>query len=195
MAVLLFEDKLGITDGYQSAWQSLCIANGLNPQAFTRFSLWRIAALARHVDKLLIRKGNRKSPGFNPATADIVREVFTKAVAAVNPEAILVMDVALLGLFEPDWGSATIDNMRGGVYDWQGIPVLITVPISAIHTQKKTKDIAMLNDGATSQDEWEEGEHEEGEFFMEPYVIPYGRFVLVSDLMKLSRILSRRGFT
>ena len=66
MTILVIEDKLGITDAYKPAWTSLLLQTHLNPKAFVYRSAWRDPRLAKIHGKLLIRKGNRKSPGFNP---------------------------------------------------------------------------------------------------------------------------------
>lgn len=199
MKVLVLEDKLGITSGYMGAWDELTKQAGFNQLNFVRYSLWKSPAMQGY--QLLIKSGNRKSPGFNPdpRIVDRVRSWFTITVNAVKPDAILVMDVALLGVLEPSWDIATIDHLRGGVYHctWgahmgsRQIPILVTVPISAINNRKKTKDIKALNEGAESQDEWDEMDHDPEELFFEPYTIPYGRWVLARDLKKLYQLLNR----
>lgn len=190
--ILVLEDKLGITDGYMPAWNSMCLAAGLNPEMIRRYSVWKSPVVA--TNKLLIQKGNRKSPGFNPdeQVQSQLRNWLAHTMARVGARYIICMDVALLGLIESRWDIATIDHLRGGVYRFNGIKLLVTVPISAINTQKKPKDIRAMNDGAESKDEWDENqeEHEEGEFFLEPYTIPYGKFVLASDLRKLTAIIN-----
>lgn len=168
---------------------------------------------------MAIQKGNRKTPGFNPdpRVVDIVRRWFDEQVRKYNPDSIIITELSLLGIFEPNWKIAMIDSLRGGIYpykkaDGSVIPVMITVPISAINTQKKTKDIRAMNRGSESKSEWEEqrayeaqlngigdSESEDGsgeedeieELFFEPYTIPYGRWVLAADLRKFFRVTGR----
>ncbi len=191
MTIVLFEDKLGITTGYLEHWTDLLQSVGLDPHRVRRVSTWKDPSMSMLT--LLTRKGNRKSPGFNPDSQ--TQELLTRWVISVceslHPELILCMDTALLGLVEPSWDIATIDNLRGGVYSFFGIPWLVMTPISAIYTQKKPKDIRFLNDGAEDEDEFEESDHDPEEFFMEPYTIPYGRRILAADLKKATRILAQ----
>ncbi len=191
MNVLVLEDKLGITSGYQHIWDGLLEEAYLSGQNMRRVSIWR-SPLASKIT-LLTRKGNRKSPGFNPDPMVLGHEAawLRDMIRQLQPHAILCMDVAMLGMVEPDWDVATIDNLRGGVYRFDSIPFIVTVPISAVHSQKKPKDIRAMNEGYESADEWEEahGEQEDEEFFFEPYTIPFGRWILVADLRKLARTL------
>lgn len=189
MPILLIEDKLGITSGYLGHWESMCMAAGLNPRGFIHRSLYR-DSYSRALP-LMIKKGNRKTPGFNPEVMGTVANTVHKWIKEIQPELILCMDLVALGLVEPSWDIATIDNCRGGVYDVNGIKFVITVPISAINTKKSPKDIKAMNDGVADKDEWEESEHDEEELFVEPYTIPYGKWVLASDLRKVNRLLSQ----
>ena len=204
MAILLLEDKLGITEGYQGIFESLMLGAGLNPQQVRRYSVWKSPVARSH--KLLIQKGNRKSPGFNPdpRVAAAVREFLDNAIDRVNPELILCLDLAMLGIVEPRWDIATIDNLRGGVYFYRDIPFLVTTPFSAVHTQKKAKDVRALNQGyetkeafdaaVNSDDESEDDpaepdEEEDKEIFIAPYTIPYGNWILRADLRKAHRLI------
>lgn len=188
MTVLVLEDKLGITSGYEYHWSRMCELAGLNSQNMRRISVWR--SPLKNL-KLLTVKGNRKSPGFNPEIIPQIREWLLGHCKTMQPEAIVIMDLACLGLVEPAWDIATMDNLRGGVYDFFGYTVIIIPPISAINTGKKPKDIRMMNEGVESKAEWEEEEHDEDEVWMEPYTIPYGRWVVQADLRKLHRILNK----
>lgn len=195
MTILVLEDKLGITAGYLPVWDAILYATGLSGQNMRQVSIWR-SSLARHY-ALLTRKGNRKSPGFNPAIVGMQVEWLREQIRALKPIAILCMDVSMLGVVESEWDIAIIDNLRGGVYSFDSIPFLVTVPISAIHTQKKPKDIRAMNEGYESESDWVaahggEDMDDETEFFFEPYTIPYGRWVLGADLRKLARIVSKR---
>ncbi len=192
MTILVLEDKLGITAGYAGIWRSMLYDAGLSDQFVRQVSAWRSSLPAQ---QLLTRKGNRKSPGFNPALVSHEAAWLRSVIQQVKPIAILCMDVALLGLVEPEWDVAIIDNLRGGVYVFDSIPFLVTVPISAIHTQKKPKDIRAMNEGFESEAEWNaahgEEMEDETEFFFEPYTIPYGRWILGADLRKLARIIEK----
>lgn len=206
--ILLFEDKLGITAGYESIWRNLLVKAGLIGVDVIHRNA-HTALGKRH--QLLVRKGNRKAPGFNPDPR-VINAVATWAgsqIALTKPDLCLCMDPALLFMANPDWDQATLDNLRGGVYKVDGIPFIIMLGIAAWHNKKREKDIAKLNDGYTDREEWEEehrsesesgdesgdeGDDEErheevGHVWLEPVSIPYGKFVLLKDLEKANRIL------
>jgi hypothetical protein len=187
--ILVFEDKLGISAGYMDMWENYVIKAGFLPQRFRRFSAWKSPIMSKFT--LLIQKGNRKSPGFNPAVQRELRMWFSETVTATLPKFIVVMDVALLGLFEENWNNATIDNMRGGVYDYKGIPVLIMTPISAVNRTRQVKDVRAMNDGADSEADWEMEEHDPEELFIEPYTIRSGKWIFQRDLAKLCRLYTK----
>lgn len=191
MRILLLTDKLGVTAGYEQHWNSMLAGAGIPQHLVTTLSIWRAPSLSGLT--FLTRKGNRKSPGFNPevAVSARLRAWVESAIESVHPVLILCSDIALLGLVEESWDIATIDNLRGGIYDFSGIPWLVIQPISAINTSKKPKDIRIMNNGAESADEFEEQEHEDEEFFVEPYTYPYGKRVLAADLQKAARIYRR----
>ena len=191
--VILFEDKLGISAGYEGIWQRLLLQTGFGGIEVYRRNIYQ--RMGKKV-QLLIRNGNRKAPGFNPdpKVKRAVGEWVQSQVEAVNPGLLLVMDPAMFWIFNGDWDQATPDNLRGGVYNYNGIPAVIMVGISAWHNKKREKDIARLNDGFTDQDDWEE-EHggdetdsETTDVWIEPLSIPYGRFILSSDLQKARRV-------
>lgn len=191
--ILLFEDKLGITTGYEGIWNSLLLKVGLAGTDVYRRNIYQ-----RLGDKvsLLTRSGNRKSPGFNPdpSVKRVVQAWVDSQIDAVQPDLIICMDPAILWLFNPEWDQATLDNLRGGVYYLGRIPVVITLGISAWHNKKREKDIARLNDGFTDQEDWEEefgGDETDSEttnVWIEPLSIPYGRFILTADLQKAKRV-------
>jgi hypothetical protein len=195
--ILLFEDKLGVSDGYQSIWTTLLLGVGILANDVYRRNAYRTFRNYQ----LLIRQGNRVSPGFN--TDEQIQAMLTDWVRTevnnVNPDLILVWDPAIYFLMNPEWAQATPDNMRGGVYQLFGIPAVCTLPISAWNTKKSEKDIARLNDGFTDKDEWLEDQEDESDddengttaIWMEPVSVPYGKFVLRRDLEKAKRVMDR----
>lgn len=194
---LLFEDKLGITAGYESTWQQLLLKEGFGGVVVDRRSAYK--ALGDRI-QLLIRKGNRVSPGFNPdyQTQRVIREWVEMQLSNVKPTVCICMDPSLLFLFNEDWDQATLDNMRGGHYEYLGVSFIISLGISAWHAKKSQKDIARLNDGYADKEEWEAehgGDEQDteglGAIWMEPVSVPYGKFVLRADLGKANRVMRR----
>lgn len=188
MVVLLLEDKLGITAGYMDVWENYVIKQGLQPNRFRRYSAWKSPIMSRHT--LLIQKGNRKSPGFNPDCQHALKNWFDDLLTQTLPEMIIVMDVALLGIFEPNWDNATMDNLRGGVYHYRGLVVLIMTPISAINKQRQLKDVRAMNDGSENEAEWDAEDHDPNELYIEPYTIRSGKWIFQRDLAKMVRLLT-----
>ncbi len=208
--ILLFEDKLGITPGYEGIWQSLLLKIGFIDTTVIRRNTFK--SLGSRV-RLLTRSGNRKAPGFNPDTRVqmVLRKWVEAEIKRLNPALILCMDPALLFILNPDWDQATLDKLRGGVYRVYGVTWLVMLPISAWHQKKSDKDIARLNDGFTSRDAWEKAtilDHVTGEevtdseeddedddrvggVWLEPVVIPSGQFILTKDLEKARRLYIR----
>lgn len=195
--ILVFEDKLGITTGYEIIWQQLLIKSRLigakvaKRKSFTVF---------QNKVQLLTHSGNRKMPGFNPDPR-VQQQLLSwveSQIATVKPDITLCMDQALTFIVNPEWNQSTIDNLRGGVYRVMDRPFMIMLPISAWHQKKSEKDIARLNEGFTDKEEWEEehgGDETDSEvingMWLEPMVVPYGKFVLVTDLEKAFRIIQR----
>lgn len=187
MTILLLQDKLGITDGYKPIWERMVTGAGLWPSNFRLVSAWKSQLAGKYT--LLTRKGNRKAPGPNPEIKDVLERWLDTSIQLQKATMIVCMDPAFLGMVESSWDIATIDNMRGGVYDYKGKPFMVIPPISAINTQKKPKDIRAMNDGAESEDEFNAEDDED--FFVEPYTIPYGERILGADLRKVWRVYSR----
>ena len=194
---LLFEDKLGITAGYESIWQQLLLQQGFSGVSVERRSAYK--ALGGKL-QLLIRKGNRVSPGFNPdpTTRRLVRTWVEQQMNIVKPTVCICMDPSLLFLFNEDWDQSTLDNMRGGHYEFLGVSFIISLGISAWHNKKSQKDIARLNEGYTDKEEWEAehgGDEQDteglGAIWLEPVSVPYGKFVLRADLGKANRVMRR----
>lgn len=189
MKYLLLEDKLGISMGYRSTWSVMRAKSGLIQAQEVARSIWR----SKHKQRqLLVKYRTRKVPAFNdsPAVFNAVEDWVEEMLLESEADAILCMDQALLGLVEPQQDVATIDNLRGGVYEFRGKPFMVTTPISAIHFGKNTRDIKMMNGGADSLEEWLElNEDGEGyDVYIEPYTVKAGAWILMRDLEKFVRI-------
>ena len=203
--ILWFEDKLGVTDGYMPIWTGLMAASKL-PNGFSLLSIDFIrASCYKSLNSLglqfLVKQGNRIQPGFNPdeSVQHRLTSWVMESIKRADPIMCISTDPALGFLANPDWSQATSDNLRGGVYEVANRPWLCTLPISAWHQKKSSKDIAKLNEGYTNKQDWEEDREEDEEddsdakenFWMEPYTVPEGKFVLRADMMKAARITYR----
>lgn len=220
--ILVFQDKLGITPGYKSSWEEMLLSAGLLDSSH-RFFFERSYAHFK-LDDLLQIKGNRKSPGFveDPTCQIKLLKWVWEKIKFHGATHIVMMDPALFFIVNQHWEQATHDLLRGGVYhirarpeETQTLPVLIMCPIHSINRGMKPKDIAALNNGFDSRDEWDDmykgaklriapseelesesnGSEEEQEaedqthWWYAPVVIPFGKFCFQRDLNKLGRIL------
>lgn len=194
-SILLFEDKLGISEGYRPIWEGILMRAGLNS-----YGVFRRSAYKEFGDRvpLLIQRGNRKAPGFNadnPAVLKVLSDWTQYHVQTLKPTMCICMDPALLHLFNPDWDQATLDNLRGGHYYLHGVHTVIMFGISAWYSKKREKDIAKMNDGFVDKDEWaeehggDETDDANVEIWIEPVSVPYGRFTLQADVNKVGRIM------
>lgn len=213
--ILFFEDAIGLSEGYKPLLMTMLNKARINETThrINHYSLYR------RMDKkvLLHWQGNRKSPGFNPnprVQAEI-REFFESVIQRADPDIVVVMDVAMLFMFNPNWDQATPDKLRGSVYEYehsngQVYPVLCTLPLSAYHSKVSTKDIAKLNEGFTDKadfEEWRKTDSESDEDeddskspddeesqmeWHEPLLVPMGNLQIMFDIAKMARILQRK---
>lgn len=199
-SILLFEDKLGISTGYEGIWNHLLVKAGLGMAKVYRRNAHSTFGTRF---QLLIQKGNRKQPGFNEdkAVQLVLGRWVKNQLDLLKPTMCLCSDPSLFFLFNSDWNQASPDNLRGGHYQFAGYHFVILFSMSAWHANKREKDIARLNDGFTDKEEWEQehgGDETDSEMeviWVEPLSVPYGKFTLEMDLKKASRIMKRFGTT
>lgn len=154
--LLVFEDRLGFSDGYKGIWERLCNNAGMGSSLvrITSRSAYRIFSSR----EILEWKPPRKQPGFSskPHVQNALRTWVKNVVGDYNPDGIICMDPALFFMCNPSWEQATVDRLRGGVYIIDDVPWLISFPISAYHSKAKPKDLAKLNDGFVEKGDFEE---------------------------------------
>src|SRR3546814_665496 len=132
-----------------------------------------ITDIYKEVSKPLVKYRNEKTPRFNPDMMAQIKAAVERKIRATKPTLIACSDPVALGLFMNwDQRSATIDKTRGGVYDYDGIKVIIVTPITAINRQF---DERMLKD--------DDGE----DIQSEPYRIKNGAWILSRDWEKVGR--------
>ena len=204
--VLVFEDKVGISDGYKGIFRGLLERSGLGESAARVIT--RSAYRTFSTGDLLEWSKQRKQPGptTNRAKQLRIMQWVEQVVTQHEADAAVVMDPALLFIFNPDWNQCTLDRLRGGTYIHLGIPFVISLPVTAWHSKAKAKDIAKLNDGFVEKGDFEEyraqeeddedvdleGDSDGSMEWHEPVVVPYGRIVLQFDLEKVARLVRRK---
>lgn len=222
--ILVFEDKLGITPAYKTSWHGILLNAGLMQPEYRFYYAKSYRQFSQR--ELLTWKGNRKTPGFNEDPAiqiRLLRWVWSQ-IELTKANVIVLMDPALFFLVNQDWNQATTELLRGGQYkiktpDRQDIVVFVMAAISSLNRGMKPKDVAAINNGFSSKEEWDEtygsqekvapvtlevdedestedsddtpDEEDEAprEEFLFPVVIPYGKYCFRADVQKLGHIL------
>lgn len=217
--LLVFEDAIGVTQGYKGLFDSLLLRCGIT-ETTTRVIRRRSYDAFSKKQHMEWRK-TRKQPGFNsdPVMQARVRAWVTDCFERHEPDMVVCFDPALLFILNADWSQATLDKLRGGLYIEMGVPWLVTLPMTAHHNKAKATDIAKLNQGFVEKGEFEDfkkeldyadldsGESDDDESdderdiddenekarmeWHEPIIIPFGKIVLEYDWQKVARILAR----
>lgn len=165
--ILYLTDKYGVSSGYDPAFTKMVQKSGIPRRNIIIANIWSL------IDKPIIKYRNEKTPRFNPDRTDEIRKLVELRINAVKPVLIVCSDPVSLGLFTNwDIRVSTLDKTRGGVYSYHGIPVVITLPVSAIHRNVDER----LNKDSEGED-----------VPYEPYRIPQGAWILAQDWAKISR--------
>lgn len=166
--ILLMTDKYKVSQGYEPAFTKLLQKAGLNRSAVATADIYNL------VKDPIKRYGNEKSWKFNNEKTAEIEAAFQNRLNIIKPTLIVIADPACAGIFAKwDVRSASLDKMRGGVYDYQGIPVVITYPITAIHQKLDTR-LVQNEDGESDQ--------------QEPYRVQQGSWILSNDWAKVGRL-------
>jgi hypothetical protein len=165
--ILYLTDKYGVSSGYDPAFTKMVQRAGIPRQRII------IANIFGLIDKPLVKYRTEKTPRFNPERKQQILEAVNLRIKAVKPTLIVCSDPVSLGIFTNwDMRVSTLDKCRGGVYEYQGITVIVTLPVTAIH---RNVDERLLKD-----DEGEDVKYE-------PYKIAQGAWILARDWEKISR--------
>lgn len=144
-------DRVGVSSGYLPIFNMLLVQARIDPVEVRIFSVYRRYPQYNWV----IPFANRKSPTWNPAHRERYAEILEILIDGWRPKVIVTADPASLWLTDADPSFATLDVLRGGVYEFSGVKVVVTLPITAWHQQVKEKDIAAANKGFTDKEEYE----------------------------------------
>lgn len=132
-----------------------------------------LANIYQLIDKPLVKFRNENTPRFNPDKKEEILKAVSLRVKAIKPVLIVCSDPVSLGIFTNwDLRLSTLDKCRGGVYKFEGITVIVTLPVTAIH---RNVDERLIKDT--------EGE----DVKYEPYRVPQGAWILARDWEKISR--------
>lgn len=166
--ILYLTDRFKVSAGYEPAFTRLLNKNGIRRQDVITTDIYNIVE-----GNPLKRKGNEVTWKFDPAKKDQIERAFLQRVAVIKPTLIVVSCPAVLG-FLSGWDSrtATVDKMRGGVYWHDNVPVVVVLPITAIH-QRLDQRIITNDDGEEDK--------------QTPYRVPQGEWILKQDWSKVGR--------
>jgi hypothetical protein len=168
--ILYLTDSLGVSQGYEPAFGQLLKASGIYRNQIILADIYKL------VKSPLKKYANETTWKFDRDKRDEIQRAFESRVRAVRPDYIVLSDPACLGIFTGwDLRSATLVKQRGSVYEWEGIPVIILYPITALH---RTVDSRMVTN--------EDGEADT----VEPYTVKDGAKILAWDWQKVGRIVN-----
>lgn len=164
--ILYMTDKLKVSQGYEPAFTRMLAKSGIRRNAVICADIYNL------VESPLYRKGNEKLWRFNPDKLESIKAAFDQRINAFRPKLIVVSDPAVMGvLVNGDERLGTLDKCRGGVYTYRGYTVIVTYPITAIHS--------------TFDERLVEGQDEANKY--EPYKVPSGNWILYRDWQKVGR--------
>lgn len=172
--ILYLTDQSGVTQGYEPAFTKLLAASGIYRNQIV------VADIYKLVPKPLKKYGNELTWKFDRDKTEEIQRAFESRVRAVRPDIIVVSCPAIIGMLV-DWnlGAATLQKQRGSVYEWEGLPVIVTLPITALHRTVDSRLIA--NDDTGEVDTYE------------PYTVKDGARILAWDWQKIGRIANGKA--
>lgn len=171
--ILYLTDKYGVSSGYEPAFNKMVQRAGIPRERII------LANVHRLIDKPLVKYKTAKTLRFNPARKEEILKAFEVRFNATKPAIIVCSDPVTLGIFTNwDMRIATLDKCRGGVYYYKGVPVIVTLPVTAIH---RNIDERLVRD------------NDEEEVSYEPYRIPQGAWILARDWEKVSRFYNLKS--
>lgn len=166
--ILFMTDRYKVSKGYEPAFTKLLAKAGIHRHQVLPADIYNL--VTNPLKKL---RSTDTIWRFDPEKLDEIREAFDMRVRTLRPSVIVVACPAVLGIFaNGDLSMATLDKMRGGVYDYKGIPVIITYPITAVNQRIDTRII-----------ENDDGEQDK----QAPYRVPQGATILNWDWQKVGR--------
>lgn len=166
--ILYFTDRYKVSKGYEPAFTRMLAKAGIQRGQVVTTDIYNL--VEQPLRKL---KSNATIWHFDSEKLPKIRQAFDQRVRAIKPSVIVVSCPACLGILtDGDVRIATLDKLRGGVYDYQGIPVIVTYPITAIHQRL---DVRIVENDDGEQDK------------QAPYRVPQGAHILNWDWQKAGR--------
>lgn len=169
--ILYMTDKFKVSQGYEPAFSRILGKAGIYRNSVILADIYGL------VTKPLKKYGNESTWKADIEKLDAIRQAFDQRIAVIRPTHIVVSCPAILAvLADGDIGIASIEKMRGGVYDYKGIPTIVVYPITAIHRN--------IDERLITSDDGEEVDKQE------PYRIKHGATTLQWDWQKVGRFVA-----
>lgn len=165
--ILYITDKFKVSQGYEPAFTRLLNKSGIRRNEVITADIYNL------VPNPLKKRGNETTWKFDPDKKEQIAKAFDQRVNVIKPRLIVVSCPAVLGVLT-DWDIrvSTIDKLRGGVYSYRNVPVIVVPPITAIHRQLDER-LVINDDGEVDK--------------QTPYRIPQGEWILRQDWAKVGR--------
>lgn len=165
--ILYVTDKFGVSSGYEPAFTKMLNKSGIHRHEVILTDIYKM------VPSPLKKYGNETTWKFDIEKLPQIRHAFDVRVNSLRPKLIVVSDPAVLGvLTDGDIKASTLEKMRGGVYEYNGITTIVTYPITAIHQRVDSRIL-----------ENEDGERDT----QEPYQVKDGAQILNWDWQRVGR--------
>ena len=165
--ILYLTDRYKISQGYEPAFTKMVNKAGLHRHQIITTDIYNL------VEEPLKKKANENTWRFDPEKLPQIEKAFAQRVRSIQPSVIVVSCPAVLGVLSGgDSRLATLEKMRGGVYSYDGIPCIVTYPVTAIH---RNIDARIISNDDGDQD------------VQQPYRVPQGYQILQWDWQKVGR--------
>lgn len=165
--ILYITDQYKISQGYEPAFGRMLNRCGITRKQVVTADIYRL------VEQPLKKYRNEKTIRYNPEKLPAIEAAFRSRINVIKPTLIVVSCPAVLGvLAKGDIRIATIDKMRGGVYEYEGIPTIVVPPITAMHRNVDARIVRNEDGEADTQ---------------EPYKVLNGSWILHRDWEKVGR--------
>lgn len=171
--ILYITDKYKVSQGYEPAFKRMLGKCGIPRHAIVTTDIYNL------VESPLKKYGNSNTWQFDVDKKVEIAAAFAARVRTIKPQLIVVSCPAVIGIMaEWELRRATLEKMRGGVYDYEGIPVIVVYPITAIH---RNLDVRLV-------------QNEDGEADTQtPYRVQQGAQILQWDWGKVGRFYAGKN--
>lgn len=156
--ILWYVDRFGMPGQFRAIWATMLKRAGLPPIDVRLLSLHRDLG-----GTLLMRHGNRIAPTWIPERGMEIRQHIRQQVTELAPKCIVLAAPEALAVTPALPEYATLQQLRGSVYDVAGVPAIVMLPMSAWVTKVSTTALQAANYGESDEAKWMESLDREAE--------------------------------